>query len=214
MSESNQLVPQDLTGGPLSTDFDSVVAGADYLPRLQLFGSKSDACALGRIGIGRYGLVKDDVINDLGPEISIAIITWRSKAVRTRGDTPVIIYDQKSPLFEEIKAESVIQDSGCMYGPEFLVWVPDAGTFATYHMNSKTARREAKKMKPLIGGPATLKVRLIENQRFKWHGPVVLPCSTPLQMCLEEEIREQYTKFQNPVEVGIEVADEEENRAR
>jgi len=212
MPESNQLVPQDMVGGPLAReeDFDSMTTAATYLPRLQLFGSKSDACAEGKIPIGHYGLVKDDDITDLGEEVNLVIITWRPKAIKLGGDMPITVFDAQSELFQEIKKLADVKDSGCMYGNEFLVWIPDAGVFAHFHMNSKTARREAKKMKPLIGGAATLKCRLIDppTSKYKWHGPVVLPCSIPLDMPEDNVLREEYTKFQNPPEQTIEVAEE------
>lgn len=217
MSKPNQLVPQDMVGGPLAKvdEYDSMTTSGEYLPRLQLFGSKSDACAEGKIQIGHYGLIKDEDITDLGEEVNIVIVTWRPKAIKLGGDMPLTVFDVKSNLFKEIVAQSAVKDSGCMYGPEFLVWIPDAGVFANYHMNSKTARREAKKMRPLIGGAATLKCHLIETSKYKWHGPVVLPCSLPLEMPEDSLLREQFTKFQNPPElITEEVEGDEEERAR
>lgn len=219
MSESTQLVPQDLVGGALARDedFADMTTTTVFLPRLQLFGAKSDAVAEGNILMGHYGLVKDDEITDLGDEINVVIVTWRTKAVQVGGDMPISVFDSQSELFGQIKAQSGVKDSGCMYGPEFLVWIPDAGTFAVYHMNSKTARREAKKMRPLIGRAATLKCRLIDppNSRFKWHGPVILPCSTPLDMPEDEKLRAEYEKFQNPPEaVAPELAEEDDDRTR
>ena len=222
---TQDLVPQDLVNGPLATpgSFDSMVTGGDYLPRLQLFGSKSDACAEGKIGIGHYGLVKDETITDLGVEIDIAIISWRSKAVQIDGDNVVVDHKPEidkdgnitNPVFNKIVQLSRVKNSGCMYGPEFLVWIPNARVFAIYHMNSKTARREAKNMEPLLGKAATLKCHLIDNGRYKWHGPIVIPCSAPIEMPSEDKIRSEWTKFQNPPENDIETVEEEnENRAR
>jgi len=222
MSEG-ALVPQDVLGGALAPEgsFGSIVSGGDYLPRLQLFGSKSDACAEGKIGIGHFGLFKDDVITDLSPEVDIVIVSWRPKAVQS-GDDFIIDYHPEindqgevtNPIFKKIVDNSGIRDSGCMYGPEFLVWVPGASTFATYHMNSKTGRREARNMEPLIGKAATLKCHLIEQGKYKWHGPIAIPCTTPLEMPSEEDIRDQWTKFQNPPKNEMEVADDLETRAR
>jgi len=222
MSEG-ALIPQDLVGGALAPadSFKSLVSGGDYLPRFQLFGSKSDACAEGKIGMGHYGLVKDDVITDLGAEIDIVIISWRPKAVQT-GDDLIIDYhpeiDDKgnitNPIFKKIVGLAGVRDSGAMYGPEFLLWVPSADVFATYHMNSKTGRREARNMEPLLGKAATLKCHLIEQGKYKWHGPVVIPCSTPLDLPSEEDIRAEWTKFQNPPKNEMEVADDDDTRAR
>ncbi len=209
---SNELVPQDI-GGPLANadEFKDVVSSGDYLSRFQLFGAKTDAVAEQKIAMGHYGVVKDDEITDLGEEVDAVIITWRSKAVQT-GDDFLICHDVKNELFQKIKALSSVQDSGCMYGPEFLLWIPDPGIFTAYHMNSKTARREAKKMGPLIGKAATLKCRLIDppTSKYKWHGPVVLPCSVPLSVPDEATLREVATKFRNPETPEPEAAPEDD----
>lgn len=222
MSEG-QLIPKDCVGGALTSkeSFDVLVSGGDYLPYMQLFGSKSDACAQGKINIGHYGLVKDKQITDIGAEVDLVIISWRPKAVQT-GDDLLVDYHPEmnedgeitNKLFKRIVELSNIRDSGCMYGPELLLWIPSASTFATYHMNSKTARREARNVQSLIGKAATLKCHLIETPKYKWHGPVAIPCSSPLDMPPEDEIREQFARFQNPPRNEMEVADDPQKRAR
>jgi hypothetical protein len=217
MSE-NQLIPADISG---TTDLDAfkdaVSGGDDYLGRFQLFGSKSDACAEGKIGIGHYGYVKDQNIDDLGEEIDAVICTWRSKAVDNSGDQLVINYDAGSETYNEIKKKSFIRDSNCMFGTEFLLWIPSAGVFGTYHMNSKTARRESKKMAPLIGKAATFRAILIDppKSKFKWHGPVVTPCSAQLTIPELDVLKAEIEKFKNPPESDVEVvADDNNERSR
>ncbi len=222
MSEG-QLIPKDCVGGELAPEgsFESLVSGGDYLPYLQLFGSKSDACAEGKIGIGRYGLVKDKQITDIGPEVDLVIVSWRPKAVQT-GDDFIVDYHPEmneegeitNATFKRIADLSNVRDSGCMYGPEFLLFIPVADTFATYHMNSKTGRREARNMQPLVGKAATLKNHLIEQGKYKWHGPIVIPCSSPLELPSDEEIREQYAKFQNPPRNELEAVSDTDDKER
>jgi len=214
---SNELIPKELTGGALTEcSFDDLVSGGDsYLARLQLYGSKSDAVAENLIGMGRYGLVKDDIIVDLGPELDVIIICYRAKALQISGDNIITEHDPRSDIYQKIKELSKTKDSGCMHGPEFLVWIPSQEQFATYFASSKTARREAKKMEPLVGKAATLKCKLIETQRYKWHGPVIVPCSTPLDVPPIEDIQEQVEKFKNPPKSDIEIAaDDNSDRER
>ena len=214
MTEENQLIPQDLKDSPLSTDFSDIVASGDYLGRLQLFGAKSNAVAQGDIPMGHYGLVKDDVITDLGDEIDIIIIGWRPKALDTSGDDLIIDHDAKSDIFAEIKERSGVKDSGCMYGPEFLIWLPEQSVFATFYMGNKTARREAKKVLPLVGKAVTLKCHLIETGKHKWHGPLAFPCSTPLVVPHEDKVRAEWAKFINPPKSDIEVADDDDGDSK
>lgn len=214
---SNELVPKEITGGQLAKyDFDDVVAGVDtYLPRLQLFGSKSDACATGDIGIGHFGLVRDNNIIDLGVELDAVIVSWRPKALQIDGDTIITEYNPESDLYQKIKELSFVSDSGCMFGPEYLLWITSQNQFATYFMSSKTSRREARKLHPLVGKAATFKCKLIETARYKWHGPVVVPCSTPLDVPPVETIQGVVNSFQNPPKSDVELAPETtDERAR
>lgn len=221
---STDIVPQDLTSGPLAKEgeFDNIITGGEYLSRLQLCSAKSNACAEGKIGINHYGLMRDDNIIDLGLEVDLVFVSWRSKAVQS-GDDFIVCYtpdfDEKghvtNPLFKKIMAQSGVRDSGAMYGPEFLVYIPAANMFATLHMNSKTSRREAKNIKPLLGKAATLKSKLIDppNSSYKWQGIVVIPCSTPLETPPEDAERDEWTKFHNPPENEVEVV-ADDDRAR
>lgn len=203
-------VPEDAL-----VNFDAVTANAaTYLQRLQLFGSKSDACAEGKIGIGHWGLVNDDQITDLGVATDVIFLGFRAKALDTSGDTVINNHDAQSEVFAAIREKSEERDSGCMYGPEFLVYVPSEALFATYFASSKTARREAKKIRPLFGCAATLKCRLIEKGKYKWHGPVVLTCSAALDLPDPKIAKAQIDKFNNPPESDVEVVDETSDTGR
>ena len=212
----NELVPGNVTGGALTQhSFDDVVAGPQsYLPRLQLFGSKSDACATGDIAIGHYGLVLDSGIVDLGEELDAVIVSWRPKALQIDGDTIITEYNPETDLYQKIKELSFVSDSGCMFGPEYLLWINGQNQFATYFMSSKTARREAKKVHPLVGQAATFKCKLIEYKKYKWHGPVVISCSAPLEVPSLEVIQATVESFQNPPKSDVELAPETEDRVR
>lgn len=217
MSEQeNMLVPVEITGGALAAnDFDSMTSAGTYNPRLQLFGATSDACKEGKIGIGHYGLVRDkDTIIDLGAELDVAIISWRPKALKINGDEIITVYEPTAELFKKIMAESEVKDSGAMYGPEFLVWIPIQTVFADYFMSSKTGRREAKNMRPLLGKAATLKVKFIKTAKYSWHGPVAVPCSTPFDIPPLEDLQEASFKFQNPPKQVLEPVKQDSGRAR
>lgn len=194
-------------------DFNAVAVSADFLPRFQLFGSNSEACKEGKIGIGHYGLVVGDDIVDLGKEIDVYVVTWRPKALEMADDAILAVHDPKSPDFERIKKLAGVKDSGCMYGPEFLLYVPSQEKFATFFAGSKTSRRESKNIRTVLGCAATFKSHLIKTAKYSWHGPVVTPCSSPLDQPDEAELAEQVEKFSNPPAPKIETADTE-SRAR
>lgn len=209
MADSNQLVPVEISGGSLA-NFAKVTASGSkgYLARFQLFGSNSGACIEGKIGAGRYGIVKDDVITDLGKEVDAIIITWRPKALQIEDGDIIADHDENSVTYQKIVELSQVKDSGCMHGPELLLWVPSQGIFCTYHMSSPTARREAEKMESLLGCAVTFRSKLIDppKSKYKWHGPVATACSTPLDVPPIEDMQEEATKFKNPTKSGVELA--------
>jgi len=205
---SNELIPREITQGALAIpeNFD-ILSGSTYLPRFQLFTSNSDACKEGKIPIGHYALVLDDSITDLGDCVDVLIISYRPKAVKVEGDELIISFDLESDVFKSVMAQAELPNSGCMYGNELLLWIPAVQQFATYHMNNKTARREAKAVKPLLGRQATFKVHLIKTSRYSWHGPVVLPCSAPIEMPPADKLTAEAHRFHNPsVQDEVEMA--------
>ena len=206
---SDSLIPFVAPGGELSTQFaddaallKEVSSGGEFLPYLQLFTTKSDAVAEGKIQGGHYGLVRDGNYTDLGKEINVIVVTVRARAYEKDDAGEVtVLYDQKDPEYIRIatlQAESV---QGCMAGPEFLFWIPSENTFATFFCGSKTLKREARKFNPFLGGRGVcnLRVKLIDNGKYKWHGPVVNTCSEKPSCLPEPEASEkEINKFKNP----------------
>jgi hypothetical protein len=213
---TNTLIPAEynLPSNPHDNDetFKSLVKSAGFPPRLQLFGGNSDMVKEGKIPIAHYGLVtgKDD-IKDLGDEVDLIPVRMRFKAVRIGGEEGAVNYfDPKSEEFKKIVSDSETQNSGCMYGPEFLVWLPDDQKFATYFLNSASARREAPALRGLINQAATLKAKLVKTKKYKWHAPQVVACSTPLDAPSEAELIEEVTRFVNPKDSGADAASADE----
>lgn len=194
------------------------VAGASgFLPRLQLFGSSSDAVKEGKIGVAHWGVVRGkDQLEDLGKETDILVIAGRAKALDIAQDTAVTSYDRNSDTFKDIASRSSAQGSKCMFGPEFLVYIPASKTYATLFLCSPTARRETRPLHSRLGKAATCKSHLIEGKKFKWHGPVFVPCTTPFDIPPVDEITAEATKFLSPDQKGPELAAaaESEDRAR
>ena len=207
---SNELI---IPGSDNSTDLDVFEKlsdiGDSYLPRLQLFSGKSDACTDGRIPINHYGLVDGDDIVDLGSEIIVAVLAARHKAMCTDGDVQSS-HDPTTELFKDFVARSSVKDSGCMYGPEFLVYVTSVAKYATYFMGSKTARRESKKFKPLMSKPAKLSSKPVEKGKYKWLAPVILPSEEVVELPDMDKATAELDKFRNPPKDAVEAAPSED----
>lgn len=182
-------------------ELESLSAGGNWLPRLALFGGNSDAAKEGKIPIGHYGLVTGkDQLAVLGPEVDVLVISWRPTAIDTSGDTVVSSHDKDSDLFKRIQEQADnVKDSGCMYGPEFLIWIPSLKKYATFLLGSKSFRREAMPLSQLMSKAATLKAKLVSTDRFKWHVPVTMACTTPFGELPDlEDIKEKAESFNNP----------------
>lgn len=163
--------------------FNEIAKPSNFHPRIQLYGGNSDACKEGKIPIGRFGLVPDkETLIDLGPEILCIPLTFRFKAMDI-SDREAIVnsYDKNSELFQRIQAMADVQDSGCMFGIEFLVWLDERKTLATYYLSSVSARKEAGKLRAQLLKPTLIEAKLMSNKKYKWHGPKVNPSSDSVE---------------------------------
>lgn len=175
-----------------------------FLPRLQLFGSTSEAVKEGKIPIAHYGIIKgkDDPI-DLGISVLIIPLAWRAKAMDVKVDPPMAYHKPDSPEFQEIKKRADNeQNSGCMYGPEFLVWMAEHG-YVTFFFGSKTARNEAPAIRALLPkGPvlntAVCTAHLIKTEQYSWHGIKATASAQQIDQPPTETIITTITDFLNP----------------
>ena len=126
----NALAATGLTNLPsVDVDFNDYGSDIDFLPRIQLV-TKGKYVDLGKIKPGHYGVPQgEDEILDLGESIDILPLAVRNKALDTNSDPPVAVYDTNDPLYTEIRERAGEKDSGCMYGPSFLVYERDTGEF-------------------------------------------------------------------------------------
>lgn len=199
--ESPQVV------NPYDAEFDNFVVGA-YLPRIQLEGSNSDLVKFNKIPKGHYSFIKgkkDDFI-DLGASFDCLVLGYRTKAMEIENRKPkVIVYDKNNPEFKRIQGES---RQGFMWGLEFLLYVPDVENeikYATFFMGNPTMRVEAKNFGPIIKAwkdrgkepAATLKSKILQNDKGIWEAPDIYPCSSglsnyPPKIEMEDRIAQFY----------------------
>jgi hypothetical protein len=201
---SNELVPIDEKELGMSlVDHDDAVfselaKGSDFLPRIQLYGGNSTIVKQGRFPMAHFALTESkDSIKDLTQEFDCLVISWKPKAMRFSDDGVLVVHDMKDPDFDKIKKDAEVFGNNCMWGPEFLLYLPSVKKFATFLMKNPTERREAPKLRALLGQSATIKSRLIESAKYSWHGPVVLDCATPFEKPPIEDIRIELEKFKD-----------------
>lgn len=217
-TENPLMVPQEVADLPVKFDddvFDDIAKSKDYLSRVQVMGGNSDYVKEQKIQIGRYALIHNkDSFDDLTPQFDCLVIGWRPKAMDVGGEQVISVYNHEAAEFKSIVEKSAEQNSGCMYGPEYLLWLAGSKTFATFFFSSKSARREAPNMKVLVGRAATCKIQLIKKKKYSWHSPTIVACSTPFDIPDAVAIKENLEKFNNPSESEVETVDESEKSDR
>lgn len=214
--ENNELIKIDDVETNLQKNdelFDEVTKSGDYLPRLQLITSSTERCKAGEFPTNHYALITGQKYEDLGAQVDFIAVDWRAKALDTSGGV-TISYDPKSDSFQAIRERSAVKNSGCMYGPEFLIYIPIVEKWATFFFGSVSSRREAPVLKALLRKAVTAKSQKIVTQ-YTWYAPQIVPCSTPLNTPSIEEVKVQLERFNNPQENDVEVdSDNEDNGSR
>jgi hypothetical protein len=220
LSTLTSLPTSNVSPKDLSTQY----ASTNFTKRLQLV-TKGKLVDKGLVKPGHWAIpISDDEAIDLGPEADILVLAVRHKTLDTNEKPPVASYDPDSELFKSIVAHAAEKDSGCMYGPSFLVYERSTNQFLEVFFGNASGRQEAGNLVPYLPvseeqakqfgskfkaqGPqaATLKAKYIERPRYAWHAPVVGKCSTPFNEIptLEETVK-QITKFLEQKEDGPEV---------
>jgi len=97
----------------------------------------------------------------------------------------IACYDATKPEFARIKDAASKPNSGCMYGPSFLIFERSTGEFYEYFMGNKSARNESGKVVAFLATaergplPMTLRNRYATAGDYGWHVPVAVKCSEP-----------------------------------
>lgn len=183
-------------------------AGFNFLPRLQLFTSNSEEVKRAKVPLAEYGLITGkDQIKVLGKTVQFVPLNWRSKAMVVKDvDKPLSYYKRESPEFKAIRAKSdADSNSGNMYGPEFLGWIPGEG-YCLFFMGSKTARNAATPVRALLPKSngalrcGILTAVFIESKDFSWHGPSISPSDQSFEGPSPETVENIVRSFLNPVD--------------
>lgn len=204
------LVPaglQQLGKHSSEKSFSEIVKSGDWLPYVQLMGSSNNVVKSGKFPMGHFALTEGKVNNDLGEEFDCIVVGWRSKAMDFNKMKSV--FDSESDLFRDIQERSKGKDSGCGCGPEFLLWIPDFGKFATYFMCNKSSKAEAPNVLSYLHTSCTLRVEFIDETKknpHSYHAPKCKACSRDLDPPDWEASSELISKFLNPPDDGTEAA--------
>ena len=179
-------------------ELDTLASASKFLPYLQFMSSNSEKCKSGEFPINHLALVSGQTFTDLGDSIDCVPIAWRPKAIDMTGEDNIIIYDpkyddDKKPTGEFARIQNASDNApkgtmGYMYGPEILLWIPEAGKFATFFCGGVTTRKEAPNIIGFLGKGLTLRGVKIETKKYTYWSPAGIKCSTPLTPPNMEEL--------------------------
>lgn len=213
MTENTSIIPAEtlaLSNQKFGKDvFQQVSKSSSYLERIQLLSGSSGIVKKGQFPMNHYGLAKGkDKFEDLGDEFDALIVSWRPKAMEIGSKQIVTVHDQSDDEFVRIMEQSDVKDSGCMFGPEYLLYLPKQEKFATFFCSSKTLRRASEDIHSRIGKWATFSVDVIDNGKYVWPGPIIEDCATQHAPPDMAAVTEEAEKFVNPPKSEVEKAEE------
>lgn len=172
---------------PPKQEIATVAAPANRISQLRLF-TKGGAVNKGLVAPGNWGVdLGRDNIQQLGKKVDVVVLGWKPKTLDISDlDDVIESNDPESDEFKRIQAESSVKDSGCMFGPAFLVYERTSGKFLEYFCNNESARQVAVSLSGFLYKPdepikpCTLGNSLVEKKRYSWHAPNVTECSVPI----------------------------------
>lgn len=189
-----------------------VTKAGDWLPYVQIMGSQSKEVQKGEFPMGHFCLNKNKQKIDLGEEVVMYLIAWRPKAMQFIPEV-VNVFDPESEDFQRIeKRADTVKQSGCGYGPEFLVWLPEHGELATYFLGNPTGRNESPNLITLINDgtrKCKQKSELIDDGKNTWHGPKTKAHDLDVMLPPMDVLQSELEKFNNPK--ATEVAEKDED---
>lgn len=195
LAKTDSLLPA-ISPNVTDEDFSKYAKSSKFLNRIQLYGSSSKLTNLNKISQGHFGVpVSKDKVVDLGESFDCLVIQFRLKAMDINGERPVSFFNKDSEQFQSVVERSSVKGSGCMWGPEFLLWIPSKKMFASMFFCNPTMRNVADDLKALHGHRATISSNLIETKKHMWHGPEITQCSTPFEIPNMDSIVAENEKF-------------------
>ncbi len=233
MSESKELSTGsslgDLfgNGGVLATQtaddlkaLDAMTSSSTFLQRMQLYSKGKSGASGTIIEGGHFGIPKssDDIL-DLGTSVDMLVIARKAKAIDMSDIDNIIV--SNSPSDNEFKrivdAADNTRDSGCAYGPTYLVYERSTSSFYELFMGNKSGRYASGKINEFLpsvvdGTPSfptmTLASDYITKGKWNWFAPKPSACLTAIDLPDTEALKNEIERFMKPEgEEGVETVE-------
>lgn len=155
-----------------------------YAPRLQLV-SKGGLVDSGTVPPGNFAIVDGDNVTVLGKSIDCIPLAVIDKALDCSGESVIVAFGRDNEVYKRIAETSTEADSGCMFGPCFLVFERSTAQFCELFFNSKSGRRSADKVYPFLP---------VSKASAKAHGLTAQP-PRPLNLTSENVKKGRFSWF-------------------
>lgn len=208
-------IPQVLS----DEDLDSLIASS-YVAYMKFMSSRSGMVEEGKFPVNHFALFQSKQPIDLGESVDVILCSVRSHALAIDDGAVISSYKRDSALYKEIEQRAdTEQNSGCLYGAEFLCYIPERNVFATFLMGTKTMRRDTALLVAIYKGNkfCTLKSKVItvrkDGKTYTYASVNPVQCSVELAFaCSNEYLLDVVNKFNNPPESVVEPIQEETTR--
>jgi hypothetical protein len=215
---------------------DRMSSASSFLQRLQLYAKGKSGAKGTIIEAGHYGVPKSgDEILDLGDTIDVYPLFRKPKAI-DMSDTDNIIVSNTPGSKEFARIEDMadnVKDSGCAYGPAYLVYERSTATFYEFFCGNKSGRREASEInkylpvtpqmidlgttqekEPRFARPMTLTSEFAKKGKWEWFAPKAQECLTPFDLPSIDQIKFEIERFRKLEDAEVEVVEEGQTSKR
>jgi len=160
----------------------------DYAARLQLV-SKGKMVDKGLARPGSFAVVDGENVTDLGNSVDCIPLACLDKALDVSGEEVSVAFGKDNPEYQRIAAEALKPDSGCMFGPVYLLFERTTGSFLELFFNNKSGRVVADRLGALLPiskaaaeahgvdarapQAANVSSKYIEKGRYAWYAPEI-----------------------------------------
>lgn len=188
--------------------FNDLTIQGGFLPRVNLYSSRSKVCEKGLFKANHWGVVTGkDKLQDLGENMICVPIAHRPMALDLRDKKAVAYFDPSSPKFVECKDESQKKDSKCMAGIQFLLYVQNFG-LATYYCASKSAKMLAPQIRKLYNQFVSFGSHTVESGEYVFRAPTITVSNVHFDLPVEEILKKR-DEFINVGPVQVTEKDQE-----
>lgn len=211
-------------------ELENLSRASTFLQRIQFYSKGKNGPQGTLIQAGHYGVPsRDGKILDLGNSIDVVPIFRKPKAIDMSDTDHIVVTNvASSETFRRIEhAADNIKDSGCAYGPTYLVYERSTKKFYEFFCGNSSGRAESATIntylpvtqamidegytdesEPRFAKPMNLSSRFVKKGTFEWFAPVASDCLTPFDLPPVELIKSELERFKKLDEPEVEVVDE------